>query len=107
MPLRCDLEIRAIAIAVFPNHASDARYHSPGCSLRGDITWMGGPGGLELKLLTKTETFGKGLPALGKRMEGPAHEEVGVTKLGKEAHAKWDPSGENHRASGELFHTSS
>ena len=63
------LEIRAIAIAVFPNHASDARYlldrqmdnlltsndfaeyHSPGCSLRGDITWMGGPGGLELKLL--------------------------------------------------------
>ena len=97
-------------------------------------------------------------------MEGPAHEEVGASKLGKEAHleeersffvnhfttpcqkkksrkgeigilkiqeensdeyrdkrmsregqvprqgdayAKWDPSGENHRASGELFHTSS
>ena len=35
--------------------------------------------------LTKTETFGKGLPALGKRMEGPAHEEVGVGKWGKEA----------------------
>ena len=58
-----------MAIAVFPNHASDARYlldrqmdnlltsndfaeyHSPGCSLRGDSTWMGGPGGLEVKLL--------------------------------------------------------
>ena len=95
-------------------------------------------------------------------MEGPAHEEVGMGKLGKEAHleeersfsdklrfvnhsttpcqknsredeigmlklqeensdeyqdrrmfrqgdayAKWDPFGENQRASGELFHTSS
>ena len=42
--------------------------------------------------LTKTETFGKGLPALGKRMEGPAHEEVGVGKLGKEAHLEEERS---------------
>ena len=44
------------------------------------------------KHLTKTETFGKGLPALGKRMEGPAHEEVGVGKLGKEAHLEEERS---------------
>ena len=40
--------------------------------------------------LTKTESFGNGPPALGKRTEGPAQVADGVGKEGKEAQLNQD-----------------